>query len=43
MEVHSGNHYTRNDIFGNLLKKEIEQKRKLNINGSRIKIKMEVA
>ena len=32
-----------NDLFGNKIKKEIEMKRKLNKNASRIKIKMKVA
>ena len=32
-----------NDLFRNYIKKEIEQKWKLNKNGSSIKIQMEVA
>ena len=31
-----------NDLFGNYIKKEVEYKRKLNKNGSWIKLKMEV-
>ena len=32
-----------NDLYGNKIKKEIKQKRKLNKNGSGINVKMKVA
>ena len=40
MEVHSRNPLHLNDLFGNEIKKEIEQRWKLNKNRRRIKIKM---
>ena len=43
MKVHSRNHYTLTIFLEINQKNEIEQKRKLNKNGSGIKIQMEVA